>query len=582
MPGIDRRLGSPGSGQADGPVGGVARAYAGTPGRNPGSATKGVTSSGQETDIVERRIVIAAALSVMAFALIGVRLVDVGVFKGHMTGAAPAAAEHPMGARADLVDRNNLLLARNLPVADLYAQPHTFSDKNAAAQALAGAAGVSAQRLQQEFQSKHNYVLVAQQLVPDAQQRVNRLGLPGLEFEPAAKRYYPEGSGAMQVLGFTDPAGHGIAGLELGLDSTLANAEPGASVALSLDMRVQYALAHEVEQAREEFTARAAGGIVLDVRSGEVLAMASLPDSPGEKDADPTIDPRRNCMAQDRYELGSVFKIFSFALAMQDHTIRLDQPFAIGRGFKIGRYTIHDAEHMPATLAARDVLAQSSNAGTAQIALLSGPERQRAFLGQAGLLSPLHTELPEASRPPHFPSHWGEIETATIGFGHGISVTPLSFAAAAAAIVNGGRRITPTFLKHDGDARGEQVISPETSATMRELLRYVVTNGTGKKADVPGYDVGGKTGSAEKVGGRRYVAHRLLTSFCAFFPIANPRYLVFVMLDEPHGTKETFGLALAGFTAAPLAGRVIARIAPMLGVPVTALVPAPVRTKENT
>jgi len=201
--------------------------------------------------------------------------------------------------------------------------------------------------------------------------------------------------------------------------------------------------------------------------------------------------------------------------------------------------------------------------------LRSGPTRQRAFLEKLGLLSAVQSELPER-RLPMFPSNWGEVETATVGFGHGISVTPLAFVTAAAAIVNGGRRIVPTFLKHPEDARGEQLIKPETSATMRELLRYVVTNGTGKKADIPGYNVGGKTGSAEKNDHGRYVAHKLLTSFCAVFPIDNPRYLVFVMLDEPHGTKETFGFALAGFTAAPLAGKVVARIAPMLGMPAVA------------
>jgi cell division protein FtsI (penicillin-binding protein 3) len=285
-------------------------------------------------------------------------------------------------------------------------------------------------------------------------------------------------------------------------------------------------------------------------------------------------------MAADDYELGSVFKIFSFALAMEDHTTRLDEVFPIGAGFKIGRFTIHDAEHMPATLAARDILALSSNPGTAQIALRSGAQRQREFLGRLGLLSAVRSELPERQSPIYPRNNWGEVETATIGFGHGISVTPLAFVTAAATIVNGGRKIVPTFLKHPEDARGEQLIKPETSATMRGLLRYVVTNGTGKKADVPGYDVGGKTGSAQKNNGHVYIAHKLITSFCGVFPIDDPRYLVFVMLDEPHGTKETFGVALAGFTAAPLAGKVIARIAPMLGVPPAA--PTRTATKENS
>jgi cell division protein FtsI (penicillin-binding protein 3) len=527
--------------------------------------------------VIQRRIIIAAGLSVMAFALIGLRLVDVMAFKGRVTGATADIADLAPAQRADLLDRNGVLLARDLPVADVYAQPAVLDDRAQAAHDLALATGAEEQRLAREFAGPHKYALVARRLTPDAQDRVMHLGLPGIEFDPAEKRFYPEGYAAVQVLGSTDPDGNGTAGLELGLNHLLKTSQPG--VALSLDMRVQYALSHEVEEARKEFSAKAGGGIVLDVRTGEILAMASLPDSQSDPSALAGVDPRRNRMAEDDYELGSVFKIFSFALAMEDHTVRLDEQFSVGKGFKIGRFTIHDAEHMPPTLAARDVLALSSNPGTAQIALRSGPVRQRQFLARLGLLSAVHSELPE-TQAPLYPRNWGEVETATIGFGHGISVTPLAFVAAAAAVVNGGRRIVPTFLKHQEDARGEQLIKPETSATMRELLRYVVTNGTGKKADVAGYDVGGKTGSAEKNDGHGYIAHHLLTSFCGIFPIDNPRYLVFVMLDEPHGTKETFGLALAGFTAAPLAGNVIARIAPMLGMPPqTPIAPA---TKENS
>lgn len=514
--------------------------------------------------IVQRRITVAACLSVMAFSLISLRLVDVTVLRGAVTGAAHQVAATVPTPRADLVDRNGVVLARDLPVADLYARLAALDDRQAAARALAEITGVDSARLGHMFAGSHNYVLVARQVPQDIQGKVRQLGLDGLEFEPAFKRSYPDGDAAVQVLGTTDPDDNGVGGLELGLDPVLRTSQPGASVVLSIDSRIQYALAHEIEASRKEFGARAAGGIVMDVNTGEILAMASLPDSPADAHI-AGVDPRRNRMAQDDYELGSVFKIFSFTLAMEDHTTRLDEVFPIGGGYHLGRYVIHDAEHMPATLTARDVLAQSSNAGTAQIALRSGADRQRQFLTRLGLLAPVRSELPERAAP-LYPRHWGEVETATIGFGHGISVAPLSFVSAAASVVNGGRRIVPTFLKHTADARGEQVIKPETSATMRDLLRYVVTNGTGKKADVPGYDVGGKTGSAEKISGRSYVAHKLLTSFCAVFPIDNPRYLVFVMLDEPHGTKQTYGIALAGFTAAPLAGRVIARIGPMLGM----------------
>src|SRR5580698_247119 len=529
--------------------------------------------------MIQRRIVLSASLLVMAFALVGVRLVDVMVLKGRVTGATAELADKPLAKRADLFDRNGRLLARNLPVTDLYAQPAAFKGyRGQAAHDLAQATGVSEQRLAHEFQSKHSHVLIALRLAPDVQDRVMHLGLPGLEFDPAQKRYYPEGFAAVQVVGSTDPDGNGVAGLELGLDHMLKTSPDGVGV--SLDMRVQYALSHEVEEARKEFGARAGGGIVMDVNTGEILAMASLPDSESDASALQGVDPRRNRMAADDYELGSVFKIFAFALAIEDHTARMDEVFRIGSGFKIGRYTIHDAEHMPATLAARDILALSSNPGTAQIALRSGAQRQREFLTRLGLLSAVRSELPERQSPIYPRNNWGEVETATIGFGHGISVTPLAFVTAAATIVNGGRKIVPTFVKHAEDARGEQLIKPETSAAMRGLLRYVVTNGTGRKADVPGYDVGGKTGSAEKNDGHRYVAHKLITSFCGVFPIDDPRYLVFVMLDEPHGTKETFGVALAGFTAAPLAGKVIARIAPMLGMPTRT--PTLAATKENS
>ena len=513
---------------------------------------------------IQRRIVVAAGICVLAFTFIGLRLVDLGLLKARDHGHGYAAGEDEV-VRADIVDRNGRLLARDLPVFDLYVRPHVFWDKAEAARDLAVATHVSERRLLRAFNGKHNYVLVARQITPRTRDKVMSIGLPGMEFEPSTKRFYPEGD-ASQVIGMTQAVsdGRGISGIEKGLNAELA---AGRKVQLSLDMRIQYALLHSLDITRTKYDAKAAGGIVMNVNTGEILAMASLQDPKS-----PDYNPARNIMAANDYELGSVFKIFAFALALQDHTITFDTTFPVGAGFKIGRYTIHDAEHMPAVMAAKDILAESSNAGTAQIALRSGPERQRQWMQSLGLLQAVRTEIPERARP-LYPSNWGQVETATIGFGHGISVTPLAFVTAAATIVNGGRRIEPTFLKQSVDRRGAQVLSYETSVKMRELLRYVVTNGTGKNADVPGYDVGGKTGSAEKNQHGRYIAHKLLTSFCAVFPVDNPRYLVFVMLDEPHG--ETAVMALAGHTAAPLAGDVIAHIAPMLEMPNTAAVPVP-------
>jgi cell division protein FtsI (penicillin-binding protein 3) len=324
-------------------------------------------------------------------------------------------------------------------------------------------------------------------------------------------------------------------------------------------------LEHEIEEAAHAFRTKAAGGIVLNVRTGEVLALASLPDYEPNLRRLETGDSIRNRMTQDVYELGSIFKIFAFTQAIEYNTIRLDEPFEVGKPYKLGRYYIHDFERLGPTLSAAMVFAESSNIGTAQIELRSGPTKQKPFLRKLGLLDPLKTELPEVASP-LYPRHWEEIEAATIAYGHGISVNPLAFAAAAASVVNGGTHIRPTFLKHNEVQQGERIISEDTSRTMRKLMRLVVTDGTGTKADVPGYNVGGKTGTAEKAENGSYARQLLISSFCGVFPIDDPQYLVFVLLDEPHGNKQSGGFATGGATAAPAVGRVIARIAPLLGV----------------
>src|SRR5581483_8301710 len=290
--------------------------------------------------VFQRRIIIGAVLSAAAFALVGIRLAHVTLMRPLDTGREAAASI----ARADLTDRNGELLARDLPVKDLYARPHVFWDKGEAAHDLALATGAEEARLNSGFaNAKHPYVLVARQVTPDVEAKVMHLGLPGLEFEPSAKRYYPDGRATAQLLGVTDPDNKGLSGLELGLENELtANSGDGA-VATSIDMRVQYILSHEVEAARQMFTAHAAGGIVMDVNTGEVVAMVSAPDFDPNARKLADGDSTRNIMAQDVYELGSVFKIFTFALGLNDHTFSLDEMFKIGSGYKIGKSTIHEA-----------------------------------------------------------------------------------------------------------------------------------------------------------------------------------------------------------------------------------------------
>jgi len=512
---------------------------------------------------VRSRIAVAAFFCATMFSLIAVRLVDVMVLGGGSgRGGYAVAAAHPM--RADLVDRNGALIARDLPVSDLYAMPANFWDTDEAARDLAKVTGADETHLKEAFAAKRGYILVQHGLTPDKRDAVVRLGLPGLTFESGYKRYYPSGRIVSHAVGQVDTDDHGVSGLELGLENRVRAPDAGP-IQLSLDMRIQYVLEHEIEAASHAFRTKAAGGIVLNVHTGEVLALASLPDyEPNLRRLD-TGDSIRNRMTQDVYELGSIFKIFAFTQAIEDNTIRLDEPFEVGKPYRLGRYYIHDFERLGPTLSAAMVFAESSNIGTAQIELRSGPTKQKPFLRKLGLLDPLRTELPEVASP-LYPRHWEEIESATIAYGHGISVNPLAFAAAAASVVNGGTMVRPTFLKHGEIQHGERIISEETSRTMRKLMRLVVTDGTGTKADVPGYDVGGKTGTAEKAENGSYAHHLLISSFCGVFPIDDPQYLVFVLLDEPHGNKQTGGFATGGATAAPAVGRVIARIAPLLGV----------------
>ena len=512
--------------------------------------------------LVRGRIVLAAFLCAACFALVSARLVEVMVFAD--PAAISSLAERARASRADLVDRNGVLIARDLPVSDLYASPAAFWDIGEAARQLSEITGADEARLKSTFAAKRNYVLVQRGLTPDKRDAAMRLGLPGLSFEEDHKRYYPSGRIVSHAVGQVDADDKGVSGLELGLDERIQKGG-GAPVALSFDMRVQYVLEHEIAEAAKEFQTKAAGGIVLNIHTGEVMALASLPDyEPNLRTLEPG-DSTRNRMTQDVYELGSIFKIFAFAEALEEKTITLDEPIPVGKPLRLGRFQIHDFEKHGEDISAAMVFAESSNIGTAQIALRSGPRRQQPFLQSLGLFEALKTELPEMASP-LTPRRWEMVEAVTISYGHGISVNPLGFAAAAASIVNGGTRVHPTFLKQDTPQQGTRVISEETSRTMRELLRLVVTDGTGTKADAPGYRVGGKTGTAEKPSNGSYSRHQLISSFVGVFPIDDPQYLVFVMMDEPRGNKSSFGFATGGWTAAPAAGRIIARVAPLLGV----------------
>jgi cell division protein FtsI (penicillin-binding protein 3) len=337
---------------------------------------------------------------------------------------------------------------------------------------------------------------------------------------------------------------------------------------LGLDLRVQFALRDELAKAREKFKAKAAAGLLLDVNSGEIVAMASEPDYDPNNPREANDPTRINRLTTGVYEMGSTFKALTLAMGLDSGRMTLDTKFDARQSLRYGKFTIHDYHAQHRMLSIPEIFTYSSNIGTAKLALSLGVPYHKAFLKKMGQLDRLRTELPESAEP-IVPKNWGELNTVTIAFGHGLSVAPLQAVMGVAATVNGGLLIPPTFLKRSvADARkvAKQVLKPETSIKMRYLMRLNAEIGSGKSANVRGYYVGGKTGTAEKVVNGRYSKTKLLTDFMAILPADKPRYLLLIMLDEPQPSKETHGYATAGWNAGPTAAKVIERIAPLLDI----------------
>jgi cell division protein FtsI (penicillin-binding protein 3) len=418
------------------------------------------------------------------------------------------------------------------------------------------------------LRAPRQFVYLERQITPNEELAINALGIPGIYFQRSEKRTYPLGRVAAQVLGGVDVDSHGVAGVEKAFDKRLQT--DSTPMRLSIDVRVQAVMRDELSQAKEEFQAIGACGIVMDVRTGEVLAMVSLPDYDANKFGDTAEDDRFNRAVTGMFEPGSTFKLQTAAMALDFGTAHIWDTFDAAHDIKIGRFTISDYKGKHRVLYLPEVLAYSSNLGAAHIALGVGPERQRTWLNAMGMFHKVGIELPEAGWPivPRA-SSWKEATTMTVGFGHGIAVSPLHVVRGTAALANGGIVLQPTILAREpGDPapEGRRIMNLATSNTIRKLMRLVVTDGYGKPADIAGYFVGGKTGTAEKVGAHGYKKHANVSAFMSVFPMNAPRYAVYFMLDEPKGNKETGGYSTAGQVSAPGAGRVIARIAPMLGL----------------
>jgi cell division protein FtsI (penicillin-binding protein 3) len=524
----------------------------------------GATKQALETG--RTRLLVASLLFAAAFLIVAGRLVTVAMLS---SSGEPSIAEAPRAVqleteRADIVDRNGIVLATNLVTASLYANPHEVPNPRAAAAALSK---VLPELKQDEIEAKlaadKSFVWLKRNLTPKQQYAVNRLGIPGLSFQREERRVYPHGGLAAHILGFTDIDNHGIAGVERQFESRLA--EEHAPLALSLDVRLQHILREELSRSVHDFNAIGGAGVILDAKTGEVLAMVSLPDFDPNEPGRASADTRFNRATLGVYEMGSVFKVFTTAMALDAGVTSLKGGYDASRPIKVSRYTITDYHAKNRWLSVPEIFMYSSNIGSAKMALDVGPEGQRAFLKRLGMLSPVALELPELGEP-QAPAQWKELAAMTIAFGHGLSVTPMHVASGVASVVNGGLKVDPTIVKQEEPLAGERILKAETSDALRRLMRLVVERGTGKSADAPGYQVGGKTGTAEKAAAKGYRRNALISSFVGAFPMDDPRYVIFMAIDEPKPNKESHGYATGGWVAAPAIKRLVERMAPLVGI----------------
>ncbi|HSM19721.1 MAG TPA: penicillin-binding protein 2, partial [Hyphomicrobiales bacterium] len=478
----------------------------------------------------------------------------------------------------DILDRNGRILATDIKTPSLYADPRQIIDADEAVDQLTQLfPGLDGNPLRADFKSDRAFIFVRREMTPAQQAKVHALGIPGLGFVEESRRVYPAGPTASHILGHVNIDNVGLAGFERYIDSHglaalrqagLAADQQQRPVSLSIDLRAQYALRAELIAAQEKYRAKAASGIVLDAHSGEIVALASLPDY-DPNDAASALQPDRlNRVTGGVFEMGSTLKVFTTAMALDEGVATLKDSYDASKPIRVASFTIEDYHGKNRWLSVPEIFIYSSNIGAARMALDVGVERHQEFLRRLGLLDRLESELPETATP-LVPAKWREITTMTAAFGHGISVTPLQVASGVAALVNGGYLVPPTLLprsRAEAQAVSKPVVKDRTSQAMRYLMRLNVQTGTATQADVEGFRLGGKTGTAEKIVNGRYARNKLLTSFVGIFPSEDPQYVVLVMLDEPHGTAEPMGYATAGWNAAPTAGRIVERIAPMLGV----------------
>jgi cell division protein FtsI (penicillin-binding protein 3) len=528
--------------------------------------------------VAKGRVGVVILFASTFFIVIGARLVMFGFTVDPHGTRRVASNEATATSRPDIVDRNGQILATDIKAASLFAEPRRLIDKDEAVELLtATLPELDAADVRERLVTRRGFAWLKREITAQQQEDIHRLGLPGIGFLRENRRVYPNGAEVSHVIGLVNVDNQGIAGIEKWLDSNgladlhragFANDRQQKPLELAMDLRVQHALRDELLKAQDKYKAKAAAGLVSDVRTGEIVAMVSVPDFDPNNPKEANDPTRINRLTTGVFEMGSTFKALTLAMALDSGRANLNTLYDARGSLRYGRFNIRDTHPLGRSITLSEVFTFSSNIGAARVALSMGVEAHKSFLRKMGQLDRLRTELPESAEP-IVPRRWGELNTVTIAFGHGLSVAPLQAVMGINALMNGGYLVPPTFFKRSQDEASKlakRVVSADTSEKMRYLMRANAERGTAKLADVKGYYVGGKTGTSEKVVNGRYSRKQVLNSFTAVLPSDNPRYQVLIMLDEPQGLPETHGFITSGWNAVPTGGKVIARIAPLLGI----------------
>lgn len=539
------------------------------------NAIKMIGEKSSSLGLARGRLVLLSAFFTLSYMVLSARAVDLMLIQaepvqladnGKIQEVVPAAIDV---YRGDIIDRNGELLATTIKSVSLYADAHLISDPAKTAEALSKIfPSLEYGSTLQKLQSGSRFIRLERNLMPGEQHRVLQIGEPGLAFKNEDRRVYPQGPLASHLVGYAGAYNQGLSGIEESFNGLLAK---GETVALTLDIRLQHALRREMEKAVDDFNARGGAGVIMDVKTGAVLAGVSLPDFDPHTISDVNDKNLFNRLTLGTYELGSVFKIFSTAAFLETHNVPMNASFDASKPLKRGRFTINDYHAEDRVMTIPEIFMHSSNIGSALMGEAVGGERLKNFYTDLGLMTSMQLEIPEVGKP-QIPSPWRDINTLTASYGHGLATTPLQMTSAVSTIANGGYLVKPQLVLNRSASEEKQdeslrIVSAQTAHRMLQLLRLVVTDGTGSKADVPGYRVGGKTGTAEQPGNHGYDRSRLISSFVGVFPVDAPQYAIFIAIDQPKGNAKSYGYATGGWVAAPAVARTIASAVSILGMP---------------